>query len=192
VISAVDNPFDGVGGRWQDCDVIKTSEISRVDPPSAGSERELLSGFLDYHRETLLMKCADLSAEQLKSRNIEPSTLSLLGLLRHMAEVERGWFRGRIAREEAAKGIYFTDADPDGDFDNLDSATAEEVLATYRDEVSRARKIFAESSLDDTHLHPRHGETSVRWVMLHMIEEYARHNGHADLLRQRIDGVTGE
>jgi uncharacterized damage-inducible protein DinB len=172
--------------------MIKGDEVARVDPPSTGSERELLTAFLDFHRETLLSKCADLTVEQLGARSVEPSTLSLLGLVRHMADVERSWFRVRVGREAIAPGNYWSDADPDGDFDNLDSATVDQVLATYRDEVARARQILADSDLESTFAHPRHGTTSVRWVAIHMIEEYARHNGHADLLRQRIDGAVGE
>jgi uncharacterized damage-inducible protein DinB len=186
------NLVDMVASRWHDLAMIKSNDVTRVDPPPTGSERELLTAFLDFHRETLLMKCADLSFEQLKTHSVAPSTLSLLGLLRHMAEVERSWLRIRVAGEDIPPSHYWTDEDPDGDFDNLDSTPLDEVLANYHDEVAHARRILAETDLESTFTHPRHGDMSVRWVVIHMIEEYARHNGHADLLRQRIDGATGE
>jgi uncharacterized damage-inducible protein DinB len=172
--------------------MITKDDIVRLDPPPIGTEKELLTAFLDFHRETLLLKCAGLTAQQLAVQGVEPSTLSLLGLLRHLSDVERSWFRVRIAGEDITPGTYWSDADPDGDFDNLDSAPLPQVLRTYRDEVARARKILAEADLEQTFTHPRHGAMSVRWVVIHMIEEYARHNGHADLLRQRVDGETGE
>jgi uncharacterized damage-inducible protein DinB len=166
-------------------------EITRTDPPYLGDERTMLDGWLDHHRDTLLFKCAGLTADQLKRRSVEPSALSLLGLIRHMAEVERWWFRRNFAGEPLGD-LYCSDASPDGDFDDLDTADAEADLATFAAEVDRARTAAADRSLDDIFLHPRRkAEMSLRWVYVHMIEEYARHNGHADLIRERIDGVTG-
>jgi uncharacterized damage-inducible protein DinB len=165
----------------------------RTEPPYIGDDRAILTGFLDFHRDTLEWKCAGLTAEQLRERAIPPSTLSLLGLVRHLAEVERGWFRRGIAGEDVGP-LFYTDDNPDGDFDDVDDATDDDVegaFAAWRYEVRRAREIVAAASLDDTFT-GRNREFSVRWVLTHMVEEYARHNGHADLLRQRIDGQTGE
>jgi uncharacterized damage-inducible protein DinB len=151
----------------------------------------MLEAWLDFHRQTLLGKCGGLSAGQLRQRSAPPSTLSLLGLVRHMADVERSWFRRRVAGEDLTP-LYFSEADPDGEFDNVEDADAEQDLAAYLREVELARQAAAGRELDDTFYHVRREVTmSVRWVYLHMIEEYARHNGHADLLRERIDGATG-
>ncbi len=166
-------------------------DITRGDVPYVADERTMLDGWLDYHRQTLLSKCAGLTAEQLKLRNVEPSTLSLLGLVRHMAEVERWWFRRRFAGEGIGH-LYCSTESPDGDFDDLETADAEADFATFAAEVEQARKVVAGRSLDEVFPHPRRkAEMSLRWIFTHMIEEYARHNGHADLIRERIDGVTG-
>jgi uncharacterized damage-inducible protein DinB len=163
----------------------------RVSEPLTGGERAMLEGWLDWHRQTLLTKCAGLTAEQLKQRSVEPSSLSLLGLVRHMAEVERGWFRIK-ASGEAAPALYCSDTNVDGDFDDVLDADAEADYATYLAEVEACRKVAAGLSLEDEFATKRSKAISVRWVYLHMIEEYARHNGHADLLRERIDGETGD
>ena len=166
-------------------------EVTRAEVPTVADERAMLDAWLDRHRETLLSKCAGLTAEQLALRNTEPSTLSLLGLVRHMAEVERWWFRRRFGGLDIGD-IYCTEASPDGDFDDLDTADAEADFATYRAEVEEARKIVAGRSLEEKFWHSRREiEINLRWVYVHMIEEYARHNGHADLIRERIDGATG-
>lgn len=165
----------------------------RVGPPLTAGEREMLRGFLDYHRATLAVKCDGLSDEDLRRRSMPPSTLSLLGLVRHMAEVERSWFRRRVAAQDAPR-IYSDDTRPDADFDDVDAADPPADLATYSAEVEAARAAVAGRSLDDTLVGRRKGSEltlDLRWVYLHMIEEYARHNGHADLLRERIDGRTG-
>jgi len=164
----------------------------RQEPPYGGPEREQLDGWLDYQRDTLLTKCQGLTAEQLKTKSCEPSTLTLLGLVRHMAEVE-AWFNNDLT-DGRIEGIYYTDDDPDGDFDNLDSAVPADDVATYRRTLARARAFCAEhTDLDEVLTRRRTGEgITLRWIYLHMIEEYARHNGHADLLRERIDGVTGD
>jgi uncharacterized damage-inducible protein DinB len=170
---------------------------SRPLPPAVADERTVLAGWLDWHRATLEMKCAGLTPAELATRAVEPSTLSLLGLVRHLADVERGWFRRGLAGEDAPR-LYYSDADPDGDFDNVDpattdAATADAAFATWRAECTRAREIVAAlPSLDVLFTHHSGTELSARWVLVHMVEEYARHNGHADLLRERIDGVTGE
>jgi uncharacterized damage-inducible protein DinB len=152
----------------------------------------MLDGWLDYHRQTLLTKCAGLTEEQLRLRAVEPSNLSLLGLVRHMAEVERSWFRKRFAGEHVGP-IFCSDTNPDGDFDDVDTADAEADLAMLRREIELSRTAARGRSLDDQFYNPRgHVEMDLRWVYVHMIEEYARHNGHADLLRERIDGATGD
>jgi Protein of unknown function (DUF664) len=156
-------------------------------------ERAALDGWLDFHRSTLLVKCQGLTGAQLAERAVPPSSLSLLGLVRHMADVERAWFRIRVAGESGLGFRYSTDEFPDGDFDFAEPSGAEADLAAYREECELARAAVAGRALDDTFFHQRRGVTmDVRWVYLHMIEEYARHNGHADLLRERIDGVTGD
>ncbi|BCB87574.1 DinB family protein [Phytohabitans suffuscus] len=168
-------------------------EIERRDEPYIAGERAMLEGWLDYHRDTLLLKCQGLTADQLRRRSVEPSSLSLLGLVRHMADVERGWFRRRVGGETGLSPLYYSDDDPDGEFDGVDSADAEADFATFRAEVELAKAAVAGRGLDETFRHERTGaEISVRWVYVHMIEEYARHNGHADLVRERIDGMTGD
>jgi hypothetical protein len=164
----------------------------RKDPPFIAGEREMLEAWLDYHRGTLLWKCDGLSGEELTRRAVEPSSLSLIGLVRHMAEVERWWFRSRAARMDL-DALYYSEEWPDGDFDLVDADTVHADLDTYRAEIDSARAAVADLSLDSTFPHHRlQIDMSVRWVFVHMIEEYARHNGHADLLRERIDGLTGD
>ena len=167
--------------------------IERTDPPYRRDERAMLEAWLEYHRATLEMKCDGLSAEQLREQSVPPSTLSLLGLVRHMAEVERNWFR-RVLADEDAGYIFCTDDDLDADFDGVAAANPDEDFATWRAECARAREnAAAVDTLDAVGKRQRHDEdVSLRWIYVHMIEEYARHNGHADLLRERIDGVTGE
>ncbi|HTW99493.1 MAG TPA: DinB family protein [Acidimicrobiales bacterium] len=166
-------------------------QIERTEVPPVAGERAMLEAWLDFHRATLLDKCSGLTAEQLTRREVPPSKLSLLGLVRHMTEVERGWFRQRIAGEQV-QHLYSSPEDPDGDFDHVAAAHADEDLAAFSRELELARAAAAERSLDDTFFSPRRGvDMSVRWVYVHMIEEYARHNGHADLIRERIDGATG-
>lgn len=149
----------------------------------------MLESWLDFHRATLARKCEGLDDAQLRQRAAPPSTLSLLGLVRHMAEVERAWFR-RVLSAEDISWIY-SEQDRDGDFNLTDEDTSAEAFATWRAEIDHARRAAARHAMDDTGL--RHGkEFSLRWIYVHMIEEYARHNGHADLLRERIDGVTGD
>jgi uncharacterized damage-inducible protein DinB len=162
-------------------------EISRVDPPRHGDERAQLDAWLDFHRDTLLIKCAGLNAHQLKTRAAEPSALTLLGLVRHMADCERYWFR----RQFAAAPLTAIFWDNRGDFMAIDDADADADFATYAAEVQAARMTTADRSLDETFTSTRGTTMDLRWVYLHMIEEYARHNGHADILRERIDGTTG-
>ena len=166
-------------------------QITRESAPYIAGERQMLEAWLDFHRQTLLLKCSGLTASQLRERAAPPSKLSLLGLVRHMTEVERGWFRLRIGGEDV-RFQYSSESDPDGEFDHVDSADVEHDLAAYVREIDLARQAVAGRGLDETFYHSyRDAEVTVRWVYVHMVEEYARHNGHADLLRERIDGATG-
>jgi uncharacterized damage-inducible protein DinB len=162
----------------------------RVDPPFQAEERAMLDSWLEYQRATLVWKCDGLTDEQLRERSVPPSTMSLIGLVRHMAEVERNWFR-RVLSGEDAPGLYYSDADPDGDFDNVATATRADAFATWQAECDNARVVAARMELGDVGMR-RGEEVSLRWVLVHMIEEYARHNGHADLIRERIDGAVGD
>jgi uncharacterized damage-inducible protein DinB len=164
---------------------------TRTHPPLRGSERESLEGYLDFHRDTLRWKCARLTRDQLLARPLTTTNLSLLGLVRHLAEVERSWFRRGLAGEDAPP-IFYTEAEPDRDIDPPPDADPDADLAAYEAEVEACRAAARGRDLDDTFV-TRRGETiSLRWLYLHMIEEYARHNGHADLIRQAIDGAVGE
>jgi uncharacterized damage-inducible protein DinB len=164
-------------------------QAHREDELKTGSERAMLQGWLDWHRQTLLTKCAGLTAEQLKTASVPPSNLTLLGLVRHMTDVERSWFRDRVAHEQV-QDIYCTEAQPDADFENVADADPEATFVVFEAELKLADAAVADLPLDQEFHHrmPR----SLRWVYLHMIEEYARHNGHADLLRERLDGATGD
>ncbi|MCM1946981.1 DinB family protein [Streptomyces sp. G2] len=167
-------------------------EDRRTPVPSAGAdERTTLTAMLQFQRDTLALKCAGLTPDQLKDRAVAPSALSLLGLVRHAAEVERGWFRNVLAGEDSRSPWTPPGSAEWADFD-VEHADAEADFEVWRAECARSRAIVdAAESLDETGR--RGGETfSVRYVLAHMIEEYARHNGHADLLRERIDGTTGE
>jgi uncharacterized damage-inducible protein DinB len=165
----------------------------RADPPYAGDERATLAGFLDFQRATLEWKCDGLSDEQLRRRSVPTSTMSLLGIVRHLADVEQHWFS--VSLDGQAPALHYWHRGPDGsDIDwVVEGADVAESFQSWRDEVDRARRIVAESeSLDRSFDHPYDGRVTLRWILTHMIEEYARHNGHADLLREAIDGAVGE
>ena len=153
----------------------------------------MLAEFLRGQRLTLQVKCDGLDAGQLARRAVEPSTMSLLGLVRHMAEVERGWFRRRFAGQSVPRR-YQTDADPDGDFNGAvaDPAVVAEAWAAWREEVAFAERFTRDHDLDLIGQDFEGEPVSLRELLVHMIEEYARHNGHADLLRERIDGRVGQ
>ena len=162
----------------------------RVEPDFLLDERSMLEGWLEFHRTTLLLKCEGLDDERRKRRPVPTSLLSLHGLIRHMTEVERGWFRRVLAEDADAKRIWYSDEEPDADLAPLDDADWAADLSRWEAECETSRQTAATRALDDTGL--RHGRPcSLRWIYNHMIEEYARHNGHADLLRERIDGTTG-
>ncbi|GAA4569791.1 DinB family protein [Micromonospora coerulea] len=167
------------------------------DPRSEGGfhdERSMLVGYLRDYRLTLELKCADLDAEQLARRSVPPSKMSLLGLLRHLAEVERSWFRRVLAGQDAPK-LYSPEGERDGAFDGAvgDPAVVEEAWRAWRSEVAFAEDLVAATPDLATRARMSDGEEiSVRELLLHMIEEYARHCGHADLLRERVDGRVGQ
>ncbi|KUL60021.1 MULTISPECIES: DinB family protein [unclassified Streptomyces] len=167
----------------------------RLIPPLTADEPAMLAGWLDLHRDTLAVKCAGLDDEQTLRASVEPSALSLFGLVQHLAEVERNW----IQRVFAGRDVPLLYGMPPGGFAVDGSRTFAEVLAVWEREVAVSREICAGRDLDETgRLGPEQkvvtgGEAvvSLRWILVHLIEEYARHNGHADLIRERIDGVTG-
>ncbi|NEY34406.1 DUF664 domain-containing protein [Streptomyces sp. PRKS01-65] len=166
----------------------------RRTPAPTADERTMLEGWLDYHRRTLALKCEGLTDAQLRTASVAPSELSLMGLVRHMAEVERHWFRRVLAGEDAGP-LYYGDEDPDGEFHPAGSDTWQEAYTTWQGEIAVARRTAAGFGLDDLS-QGKSGSAgepcSLRWIYTHMIEEYARHNGHADLVRERLDGATGE
>jgi uncharacterized damage-inducible protein DinB len=172
---------------------LQPDDDPRERPLSQGDERATLNDFLRFQRLTLQVKCDGLDAGQLARRSVEPSTMSLLGLVRHMADVERGWFRSRFAGQDAPTR-YQTEADPDGDFDGAvaDPAVVEEAWAAWRDEVAFAEQFTRDHDLGFIGCDSEGSPVSLRELLVHMVEEYARHNGHADLLRERVDGRLGQ
>jgi uncharacterized damage-inducible protein DinB len=172
--------------------IIAYMEIGERTPPElVGDERETLTSVLQWQRDTLMVKCAGLSAEQLRRRAVAPSGLSLLGLVRHLAEVERGWFRNVLAGEDV-RGYFPKNADGEWTEFHVEHADPEESFRIWRETCERSREIVAAAESLDVTGHFGDQAYSLRYVLAHMIEEYARHNGHADLLREAVDGVTGE
>ncbi|MGH3680028.1 MAG: DinB family protein [Natronosporangium sp.] len=167
-------------------------EVTRSRPPQVGDERELLDTYLEWHRQTLLHKCSGLTGEQLRRRAVEPSDLSLLGLVRHMTNVERGWFWDFAGQ---LKILHWTGRSLSDwtDFSGVDDADPAADIAAYLETCDRSRALVAGADLADTFVEEGGtGVFSLRFVYLHTLEEYSRHNGHADLLRERIDGATGQ
>ena len=164
----------------------------RGDPSQDADERQTLTEYLDYYRHTFELKCAGLTPAQLSERSVPPSTLSLHGLLRHLTGCESWWFRTQFAQEKGVPLLYYSDDNPNEDFDELDG-DVEEAFALWREECDRSRAIVAASAPGQTGVRLRDNTPfTLQWVMLRMIGEYARHLGHADLLRERIDGEVGE
>ena len=161
---------------------------TRYGAPVAGAEKEVLAGFLDHYRQTLLDICEGLSEEQLR-RPMVPSGTSLLGMIKHLAYTERGWFQEVVANEPFE--YPFDTDDPEAEFRLEEGETAEEVFELYRAACARSRRALEEAHLDDpVHAPQRSADYNVRWVVVHMLEETARHTGHADILREQIDGKT--
>ena len=169
--------------------VEEISDPRRSEPGFLLGERAMLEGWLEFHRTTLLIKCEGVDDEQRKRRPVPTSKLSLHGLVRHMAEVERNWF-ARTLLNQPVPPIWFDPAEEDSELVPLDTADWDSDLAVWKTECDRARAAAGGRDLDDTGV--RHGNPcSLRWIYVHMIEEYARHNGHADILRELVDGAVG-
>ena len=171
---------------------VDEGQYRRLHPRTTGDERQLLTDFLAAERATLVTKCAGLEKE-LALRSVEHSTLSLLGLVRHMAGVERRWFRQALAGQDVPR-LFHTEENPDEDFDGAvpEPGVVAEAWEAWRAEVAFAERFVEEApDLDVEGRSPWLGTVSLRWVLMHMLQEYARHNGHADLLRERIDGARG-
>jgi uncharacterized damage-inducible protein DinB len=176
-------------GLWLDPD-----DDPRFTDTNPVGERETLLDYLRHYRMTLELKCDGLTPEQLARRSVPPSTMSLLGLVRHMARVEHHWFRRVMQHQLDVPRLYRTDDDPDLDFDGAvaDADVVADAWASWRREVAEAeRYVDSVESLDVEGSH-HDGPVALREVLVHMIEEYARHAGHADLLRECIDGRTGQ
>ncbi len=168
----------------------KPTASQPADPPLTGPERAMLEGWLEFHRATLLEKCAGLDDEQRKRRPVGTSLMSLHGLVRHLSDVERNWFQRCLERNPALLDLYWTEAGANTAWSPLDGADWAADLAVWQAECARSRRTAAAHGLDDTGVGLRGGrqvECSLRWVYQHMIEEYARHNGHADLIRELVN-----
>jgi len=166
-------------------------KIDRGFAPDEGDERTLLNAFLEFHRETFLWKCSGLTGEQLALRSVSTTGMSLLGLIRHLTDVERHWLR-EVTAGENVDMAYWGNPNRDSDFEDIRAEDAERDYATYVAEVDACRANQS-LGLDATVLRGDSGERfTFRWILIHLIEEYARHNGHADLMREAIDGETGE
>jgi uncharacterized damage-inducible protein DinB len=163
----------------------------RTEPNFLLGERAMLEEWLEFHRITLLIKCEELDDTQRKRRPVATSNLSLHGLIRHMAEVERNWFQRVLLRAPDTPPIWYDPAIEDSELVPLDDADWNADLAVWHAQCDASRAAAADHGLDDTGI--RRGEPcSLRWIYVHMIEEYARHNGHADLIREMIDGRVGD
>lgn len=163
----------------------------RLDVPFTGDEKTTLNAFLDRYRETILWKLEGLSTEQASARLV-PSVTTLLGIVKHLAYVERGWFQMNFAGEPPNYPWPEDEPDEDIDFRIGPSDTVESISALYRQEIARAREIVAGASLDELSKNQERGPRSLRWIMVHMVEETARHAGHADILRELTDGAIGQ
>lgn len=173
--------------------VVAEREDTRTDGPMTGGERDLLDHWLDLYRDTVLLKIAGLDGAQLARRAVPPSSLSLLGVVRHLTEVEAYWLRVVLLDEQDMPDHYCTPASPDGDFDDVDPAAASANVATYRAELNTTRANAAGwTDLERPVRGLRKDKpVNLRWILVHLIEEYARHLGHMDLLREAVDGRTG-
>lgn len=164
--------------------------VERLDEPFVADERAMLEGFLDFGRSTLLVKCSGLTGAQLAARSLAPSRLSLLGLVRHLTDVERTWFRSRFG-DESIQSAYSRPDRPDAAFEEAEADGAEHDIACLIAEWQAARRAVADLPLEHVFVSDRWGPMQLRWAYCHLTSEYDRHNGHADLLRERIDGSVG-
>ena len=165
--------------------------VNRPEPPITGDERSMLTVWLEYHRGTLLWKCDSLPGTELVRQGIPPSSLSLLGLVRHMTYVEWNWFERVFIGSQAPPPISL-EGDPDADFNDLHASGAQADIDRFMRQCDVSRSIVEDTdNLDRVAALPDR-RVSLRWILIHMIEEYARHNGHADLLREQVDGSVGE
>lgn len=173
--------------------VVAEREDKRTDGPMTGTERAVLDHWLDLYRETVLLKITGLTAEQLTRRAVPPSSMSLLGVIRHLTEVEAYWLRVVLLDEQDVPDYYCTPVRRDGDFDDVDPATAGADIAAYMAELVTTRtNVSAWTDLGAPVRGLRKGkQVNLRWILTHLVEEYARHLGHMDLLREAIDGRTG-
>jgi len=184
------NAVEGGSGMWMDM-ALDPRFATATEPEG---ERATLLEYLRTYRLTMEIKCADLDAAQLARRSVPPSTMSLLGLIRHMADVERYWFR-RVMAQADAPPHYWSEDVPDADWLGAvaDPALVEDAWRDWRDEVAFAQNFVADSpDLGVKGVYNDGASVELRSVLVHMIEEYARHCGHADLLRERIDGRVGQ
>jgi len=173
---------------------VDPAQDPRTDPPPRADERATLVAFLRWQRATFELKCSGLDAAALARRAVEPSSMSLLGLVRHLADVERSWFRRLMAGQDASPR-YRSDGNRDAAFDGAVPVptVVADAWQSWRAEVAFAERFVDRApDLDVTGDDPWRGPTSLRWVLVHLIEEYARHNGHADLIRERLDGAVGQ
>jgi len=175
-------------GMWSEPGTDPRQDLS----PGRG-EQAVLAQYLDHYRLTLELKCEGLTAAQLATRSVPPSTLALLGLVRHLARVEHSWWRRVLEGQHDLPRLYRTDADPDLDFNGAvgDDEVVADAWLSWRTEVAHAREVYAGLDLDAV-VRVHGDDVEVRDVVVHLVEEYARHLGHADLLRECIDGRTGQ
>lgn len=190
-----DHPAQGMGrpesGLTDDAFAPTWAEDDRPHIPRVAAEREALAAYLEYYRATVELKCRGLTPEQVRSRSVPPSTLSLHGIVRHLASVERWWFQQNFERRDVPF-LFFTVDEPDLDFDPPPEADFQADLVAWRTECDVSRQIFATHDLDDR-ARPLdwYEDVDLRWLILRMITEYAQHCGHIDLLRERVDGRAG-
>ncbi|HUX04061.1 MAG TPA: DinB family protein [Acidimicrobiales bacterium] len=172
--------------------MIEIPRPQRTSPLVAGLERAQLESWLDFYRATLITKCAGLTFEQLTLRHVATSDLTLLGILRHMTRVEQYWFEMAFSGHVVIP-YYASVDDPDADFHDLASASLDEVVANFQEVCQRSRELALGHNLRQMTAKPwREGHVNLRWIYIHMIEEYARHCGHADLLREMTDGEVDD
>jgi len=181
------------GGQREERSVVMSAEwpVPRtVTIPRDGDELSMLKAYLEHHRESIALKCSGVPAPRMSEQSAPPSTMSLHGLIRHLAGVERWSFAINFAGMDLPM-LYYSDEDPDQDFESLDGDPLE-AIRIWREECQRSREIVdAAGGLDQVGVVPRDGAYTLRWLMLRMIGEYAQHAGHADLLREGLDGAVG-